>query len=189
MNEKFINNQNINQIVRLYSHKTMTYSMNKRIKKIEKVMTTLKNTKQKLKDKISHKTISIESEENHNREYFKRSRESFKKLKVHYKLRKTQAINKKNNLIQSLHNRYDKYYELKTNKKEMKVVAKQSFLLTFGLSNLLFLYLKFSNRTQIRFSRFFILSGCLILTTNILTQMWLNSNYNERLIQLMKSNI
>jgi hypothetical protein len=195
MNQNYICIGNINQIVRLYTTKTIKFNMNKKFKKIEKVMTRLRNTKQIIKDKIVHKSTSIEKntpviqeltqiKENSSedeKKYFKRSRESFKKLKLYYKLKKTEAIDKKNNLIQNLHNKYDKYHELKTNKKEMKLMARRGLLLTFGMSNLLFLYLKFSSKTKYGFFKFFLFSGCIFLSTNILTQMWLNSKYIEEL--------
>jgi hypothetical protein len=195
MNDKYISIGNINDIVRLYATKSIKFNMNKKFKKIEKVMIRLRSTKQIIKDKIVNKTSSVEKNSpviqetiqtqnnglEDERKYFKRSRESFKRLKLYYKLKKTQAIDKKNNLIQNLHNKYDKYHELKTNKKEMKVMARRGLLLTFGLSNILFLYLKFSNKINFGFLKFFLFSGFIFLSTNVLTQMWLNYKYMEEL--------
>jgi hypothetical protein len=203
MNENYIRSSNLNNIISKYTEKSIVYYKIKNTK--EKFISALKNTKQTMKEKITDKTISfqnsldqkklelksesiIEEQNINSHQYFKRSRENFKKLKLYYKIKKSQAVTKKNNLVQSLYNKYDRYYELKTYKKEMKVLAKRGLLLSLGLSYLIFFYSKFYNRTRITFFSFFLLSSFTFVTTNILIQRWLNSNYKDALNELMRKN-
>jgi hypothetical protein len=211
MNDYKICSENIKKVVIVYANKFSTHYTNKSIKKREKFLNHLKNIKQKFKDKMSDKKLSIQNspelnvsnnqthdksidnkiiqeEDKDTHQHIKTRRESFKKLKLYYKLKKSQIGTMKNNLMQSLHNKYDTFHELKTYKKEMKNLARKGLLIGFGLSSLIYLKLKLSNRTQIGYIKFFFLSGLLFISTNILFQAWLNYNFKEKLIQLIKYN-